>query len=125
MDQRRSRFFSFFDEVNLNCGCPAPSAGAGAFGAVLMRQSERSRVLSVVEELVRAVGAEKQVSIKIRTGIVGESSYERLTEFVSQLANCGVGHIVLHARDAILDKELTPKENLKVPPLKRDWALQL
>ena len=38
---------------------------------------------------------------------------------------CGVGHVVLHARDAILTGSATTRENLRIPPLRRDWGEQL
>ncbi len=36
--------------------------------------------------------------------------------------SCGVGHVVLHARDAILTGNASTKDNLRVPPLRRDWG---
>jgi tRNA-dihydrouridine synthase len=29
-----------YDEININCGCPAESATAGTYGVVLMQQPE-------------------------------------------------------------------------------------
>ncbi len=38
---------------------------------------------------------------------------------------CGVAHVILHARDAILTSSISPRDNLKIPPLRRDWAERL
>ncbi len=46
----------------------------------------------------------KDVSAKIRTGIVGESTYNCLLDLVSSLS---CARVILHARDAVLD--ISPK----------------
>jgi tRNA-dihydrouridine synthase A len=136
-----SRYGGLFDEVNLNCGCPAESAGAGAHGAFLLRLQERDRLRRLCDALVRGAGKNKDVSIKIRTGVAGEvraeilclcvlmasqSSVEALLQMVEEVAiPCGVGHVILHARDAILTGRASTKDNLRVPPLRRDWGEQL
>ncbi len=68
-----SRFGDLFDEVNLNCGCPAESAGHGAHGAFLLRLAERDRLRRLCDALVQGAGKGKEASIKIRTGVAGEA----------------------------------------------------
>jgi tRNA-dihydrouridine synthase len=51
---------------------------------------------------------------------------EALLQMVEEVAiPCGVGHVILHARDAILTGRASTKDNLRVPPLRRDWGEQL
>ncbi len=66
-----------YDEVNLNCGCPAESAGHGMHGAVLLKLQERDRLRRLCDALVRGTGKQKDASIKIRTGVVGEVRRKR------------------------------------------------
>jgi tRNA-dihydrouridine synthase len=52
-----------------------------------------------------------------------KSSFEALLEVVESVAlPCGVDHVVLHARDAILTGNASTKDNLRIPPLRRDWG---
>lgn len=60
---------------------------------------------------------------QLRTGIAGDSSVEKLVAMVKQLELAGVDHVVLHARDAMLNE--SPRSNRKVPPIREDWAVQL
>ncbi len=50
-----SRFGNTFEEINLNCGCPALSAGAGAHGAFLLKQTSRSLLVDLIERFVRVI----------------------------------------------------------------------
>ena len=111
-------------EVNLNCGCPAKSAMHGQYGAVLLKDVEK--LIPLCEALASACrDGNSKASLKIRTGIVGESSYDNLSSMVSKIKAVGVKNIVLHARDAILSGRMSPKKNRVIPEIRRDWAIQL
>ena len=112
-----------FVEVNLNCGCPAASAGAGAHGAFLLRREERERLGMLCRALREGVARGVRVSLKLRTGVAGEATLEDLERTMRMASECGVEHLVLHAREAVLG--LTPKENRKIPPLQREWAREM
>ena len=110
-----------YQELNLNCGCPSPKVKKGAFGAVLMHDSD------LVAELVKAmqdkVGYSMPVTVKHRLGVIEgsckppyEADYGRLYEFVSKLVDVGVTRLIVHARLAVLEK-LSPKQNRDIPPL--------
>ena len=111
-----------YDEINLNCGCPSDKvAGAGTFGAALMKTPE------LVGDICAAVAGEVAVpvSVKCRIGVDDVDSYAELCGFVRTVSErAGVRTFVVHARKAIL-KGLSPKDNRRVPTLKRAWVFAL
>ncbi len=122
-----------YDAINLNCGCPSDRvAGAGCFGAALMREPEL--VARCCTEL--ASGApDVPVSVKIRVGVADsaraaieadeEALYDGLASFVDVVAReGGVHHFALHARQAVLGG-LSPAQNREVPPLRPVLARRL
>ena len=42
-----SPLMAHFEEINLNCGCPADSALSGAHGAALLQESQRDTLLGL------------------------------------------------------------------------------
>jgi tRNA-dihydrouridine synthase A len=110
-----------YDEINLNCGCPAQTKGRSrnCFGARLMFEPER------VAECCAAILAAVRlpVSVKIRLGVNECDSYAQLTAFVRIVAGAGVRHFIVHARKAILG--LDPTKNRSVPPLRHEWVFAL
>lgn len=116
--------------VNLNCGCPsARVAGAGCFGAAMMRDSAR------VAECCAALGGVSPVTVKCRVGVVDtvadlgdaddETLYANLAAFVETVASeSPVTRFAVHARVAVL-AGLNPDANRKVPPLKPDLVARL
>jgi tRNA-dihydrouridine synthase A len=123
-----------YDEINLNCGCPSDRVASGAFGACLMR--EPARVADCVAAMRAAVSI--PVTVKMRIGVVsgtseqvrdtlatfGESDFEALRGFVSQVRDAGCEVAIVHARKAVLGG-LSPKDNREVPPLRYDVVQRL
>ena len=105
-----------YDEINLNVGCPSDRVQSGRFGACLMATPE------LVAECVAAMRAVVNipVTVKHRTGIDGQDSYQELVRFVSKIAAAGCKSFIVHARKAWLHG-LSPKENREIPPL--DYAV--
>jgi len=101
-----------FDEVNLNVGCPSSRVQQAAIGACLMKQPEL--VASCVREMQNYVDI--PVTVKCRTGIDDEDSFEFLERFISCVAETGVTVFIIHARKAML-KGLSPAQNRHAPPL--------
>ncbi|MBW7877411.1 MAG: tRNA-dihydrouridine synthase, partial [Candidatus Cloacimonetes bacterium] len=64
------------------------------------------------------------ISVKHRIGVDEYDSEEHLHNFVKILSDAGVRHFIVHARKAWL-KGLSPAENRKVPPLRRDVVHRL
>ncbi len=109
-----------YDEINLNVGCPSDRVQSGRFGAALMAEPERvARCLGAMMDAV-----DVPVTVKTRTGIDDQDSYEFLHRFVCTVAETGCPRVVIHARKAILNG-LSPKENRQVPPLDYTRAYRL
>ena len=106
--------------VNLNCGCPSERvAGAGCFGAALMRDPDQ------VASCVRAMSRHAPVSVKCRIGVVDsvrdlsddeDELYASLARFVETVSREGVSRFIVHARVAVLSG-LSPDANRKVPQI--------
>ncbi len=109
-----------YDEINLNCGCPSERVQRGSFGACLM--AEPQLVADCVKAMVDAVSL--PVTVKHRTGIDQNESYEFVRDFVGMVSEAGCGVFLVHARNAWL-KGLSPKENREVPPLRYDTVHRL
>ena len=109
-----------YDEINLNVGCPSDRVQNATFGACLMASPRR------VADCVRAMRAavDIPVTVKTRTGIDEQDSYEFLRAFVDEVAAAGCEVFIIHARKAIL-QGLSPKENREVPPLDYERAWQV
>ena len=110
-----------YDEINLNCGCPAATRGRSRnnYGARLMK--EPHTVAAACAAMVAAVSI--PVTVKCRLGCDEVDSYEELLEFIRQVAAAGVRHFIVHARKAILG--LDTIKNRSVPPLRHEWVLAL
>lgn len=109
-----------YDEINLNVGCPSDRVQSGTFGACLM--AEPQRVADCVQAMREVTSL--PVTVKHRTGIDDQDSWERLVNFVQLQIDAGVDALIIHARKAWL-KGLSPKQNREIPPLQYDWVYQL
>jgi tRNA-dihydrouridine synthase A len=109
-----------YDEINLNIGCPSDRVQQGEFGACLMQSPQR------VADCVAAIRAECDlpVTIKTRTGIDHQDSWEFLLDFVGPQIEQGVATIMVHARKAWLSG-LSPKQNREIPPLEYEKVYRL
>jgi tRNA-dihydrouridine synthase A len=109
-----------YDEVNINVGCPSDRVQSGSFGACLMQTPQ------VVAQCVDAMrqSCDIPVSVKSRIGVDQMESYDALVDFVTQVAEAGCEHFIIHARKAWL-QGLSPKENRTMPPLNYEWVYQI
>ncbi len=109
-----------YDEINLNVGCPSDRVQSGAFGACLMARPER------VAECVQAMKAavDIPVTIKHRTGIDEQDSWDELLRFCQLQIDAGVDALIIHARKAWL-QGLSPKQNRDIPPLQYERVYRL
>lgn len=119
-----------YDEVNLNVGCPSDRVKSGAFGACLML--DPSLVAECVLRMRESVRI--PVTVKCRTGIDDQDSYDFFAHFVDVVCGAGVDALIVHARAAILGglakngvsrPGLSPKENREVPPLRYEYVHRL
>ena len=109
-----------YDEINFNVGCPSPRVCSGNFGASLMK--EPTKVAKCIESLKN--NCTLPVTIKHRIGVDQEDSFDKLNNFVKEVANAGADRFTVHARKAIL-KGLNPKQNRTIPPLRYDVVEKL
>ena len=109
-----------YDAVNLNIGCPSSRVQSGRFGACLMKDP-----LLVAECILAMQSAVKiPVTVKTRTGVDEQDSYENLAEFIKTVSSAGCKTFIIHARKAWL-KGLSPKENREIPPLNYETVEKL
>lgn len=109
-----------FQAININVGCPAPSASGHSYGACLMSQPDFPLAVRAVTQAVTI-----PVSIKCRIGLNKEESYEFFRNFIHQCHTVGgVNHFVVHARKALLNLRSAGK-NLTVPPLNYDFVYRI
>jgi tRNA-dihydrouridine synthase A len=111
---------SGYAEVNLNLGCPSDRVQSGRFGACLML--EPARVAECVRAMREVVSV--PVTVKCRTGVDEQDSYEQLHYFVGSLVDAGLERLIVHARKAWL-QGLSPKQNRDIPPLHYERVYRL
>ena len=109
-----------YDEININVGCPSDRVQNGRFGACLM--AEPSVVAQCVEQMQAVVDI--PITVKSRIGIDDHDSYEFLHQFITEVAQAGCQHFIIHARKAWLSG-LSPKQNREVPPLDYERVYQI
>lgn len=109
-----------YDEINLNIGCPSDKVKTGQFGACLMANP------ALVADCVNAISSRVSVpvTVKTRTGIDNQDSYEHLHRFIRTVASGGCRTFIIHARKAWL-QGLSPRQNREIPPLNYDTVYQL
>ena len=109
-----------YQEVNLNVGCPSDRVQQGEIGACLMARPELvAACFSQMQSKVRI-----PVSVKCRTGIDNQDSYEAFRRFVETVADAGCRVFYVHARKAFL-QGLSPRENRQIPPLRYDFVYRI
>ena len=107
-------------EINLNLGCPSKKVQKNKFGACLMQDPDL--VARCIEAMSKAT--KLPISIKTRIGYNKVEDFEFLKSFVQRTKDAGAQKFIIHARKALL-KNLSPKENLNIPPLKYDFVYKL
>jgi len=109
-----------YDEINLNVGCPSERVQTGSFGACLM--AEPALVAQCILAMRDAVTI--PITVKHRIGLDGIVEYGFVRDFVGRVAEAGCETFIVHARNAVL-KELSPKQNREIPPLRYDIVHRL
>ena len=109
-----------YDEINLNLGCPSKKVQKNKFGACLMQEPD------LVAECVNQMknSCKIPISIKTRIGFDDQEDYDYLKSFIKKIKDAGCNIFIIHARKAIL-KNLSPKQNLRIPPLNYEFVYQL
>lgn len=106
---------------NLNCGCPSDRVQAGMFGAILMLHPDI--VITIINRVYEETGI--IISLKIRTGVDENDSYEFLYNFVETIIkNTPCKTFYVHARKCWL-KGLNPKQNRNIPKLEYENVYRL
>ena len=133
-----------YSAINLNCGCPSKkvvrerksngTTSSVGFGAVLMHEPNtvaeccnamRDGYMQGLKDIGQT-GVAPPITVKHRIGTDVVSDYNSLCEFVRIVSSVGgVTHFVVHARIAILNMKMTPKENRTIPPLNAEVVFQL
>ena len=120
-----------YTAINLNCGCPSPKvSGKGNFGAALMKDA--SLVRDITTAMYEGSNQKCPITVKCRIG-TDDDDYKNDSELYSSLchfidtvaANGVVENFQVHARIAILNKNLSPAQNRSVPPLKHHLVHKL
>jgi tRNA-dihydrouridine synthase A len=110
-----NKYADSYQAININCGCPSKRvADAGAFGAQLMYEPDR---VAAICEAVSAASGGLPVTVKHRIGVDDHDSYEQLQSFIRTISSVGVSHFIVHARKALLGRNLSPAQNRSIPPL--------
>ena len=111
----------YYQELNLNCGCPSNKVSSRCFGAKLMLQP--SLVREIVSTMSRRVSC--PVTVKCRLGVANHrDTYEELREFISEAHAGGANKFIIHARNCVLEG-LTTKQNRDIPPLRYEEVQRL
>ena len=110
----------FYDEINLNVGCPSKAVQKGSFGACLMK--EKYTVLECLKAMKD--NCDKEVTMKCRIGINNKTSYEFFRDFIEVVTQSNIKIIYVHARHAILTG-LNPKNNRTIPPLNYSFVSRI
>ena len=79
-------------------------------------------VATCVEAMRKATSL--PVTVKHRTGIDHQDSYDELVQFARLQIDAGADALIVHARKAWL-QGLNPKQNREIPPLQYDWVYRL
>jgi len=112
-----------FQAVNINVGCPAPSAIGHAYGACLMASEGFPLALKA---LTSCPDIHIPITVKCRIGLNTDDSYEFFRQFVVE--KCykigGISRFIVHARKAILGLKSAGR-NLTVPPLNYEYVYRL
>ncbi len=109
-----------YDEINLNVGCPSHRVRSGRFGACLMLQPDT--VASCIQAMQENCAL--PVTVKSRTGVDEQDSYDVLHQFIETVAAAGCRTFIIHARKAYLSG-LSPRANRTIPALEYDKVYRL
>ncbi|QJC37580.1 tRNA dihydrouridine(20/20a) synthase DusA [Enterobacteriaceae endosymbiont of Donacia bicoloricornis] len=102
-----------YKEINLNLGCPSLRAQKNNFGACLMYKP------LIVSDCIKSMSDNVSIpiTVKMRIGINNNNNYDFLYKFIDLLINSGCKRFIIHARTALLYKNINTKKNLIIPKL--------
>ena len=109
-----------YNGINLNIGCPSKKVQKGKFGACLMKEADQ--VSKIIKSIISETNID--VSIKCRTGVDDNESYEFLKNFIGKTTEAGCNIFFIHARKALL-KTLNPQQNRTIPKLEYEKVFRL
>ncbi|WP_343187735.1 tRNA dihydrouridine(20/20a) synthase DusA [Buchnera aphidicola (Periphyllus koelreuteriae)] len=111
-----------YNEINLNIGCPSIHMTKNNLGVSLMKDTK-----IIIETLKKIYNSSPiPISIKTRTGFNNNNKYNFLRDFVHETSQNNLCKIfIIHARNAILNKNFTTKKNRTIPKLKYNYVYKL
>jgi len=86
------------DGFDLNCGCPQNIAKRGNYGAYLLEKENGNVVVDVVKTLIKEVGNEIPISVKVR---ILPSGVEDSLKLYKRLVDAGASMLTIHGRNRI------------------------
>lgn len=84
------------DGFDLNCGCPQTIAKRGNYGAFLLEKEGGDTIVNLVENLVKEVGNEIPISVKVR---ILPSGVEPSIKLYKRLIDAGASMLTIHGRN--------------------------
>ncbi|KGG52367.1 tRNA-dihydrouridine synthase A [Mitosporidium daphniae] len=111
-----------YASFNLNCGCPSTKIACSASsGAALMLNPElvSKIIMNAADSLPMC-----SFSLKCRTGIDYNDSFEFFKAFIAKIGPSDKISIDVHARKAWL-QGLSPKQNRTIPPINYDFVYKI
>ena len=110
----------WYDEININLGCPSKKVQKNMFGACLRKEPDL--VAECINAMVKSCNI--PVTAKTRIGFDDVESFEYLNSFIHKMRDAGAKTFILHARKAMLTG-LSPKQNLNIPKLNYNMVYEV
>ncbi|NIH41320.1 MAG: tRNA dihydrouridine(20/20a) synthase DusA [Buchnera aphidicola (Periphyllus aceris)] len=111
-----------YNEININVGCPSKNMTKNNLGVSLMKDTK------IIKKALIHINnsCPIPISIKTRIGFNNYNTYNFLKNFIYETSYNKLCKIfIIHARNAIINKNFTTKNNRNIPPLKYDYVYQL
>jgi tRNA-dihydrouridine synthase 1 len=86
------------DGFDLNCGCPQTIAKRGNYGAFLLEKDDGNLIVNLVEKLVREVGNEIPISVKVR---ILPSGLDDSLKLYKRMVDAGASMLTIHGRNRL------------------------
>ncbi|CAL4324492.1 tRNA-dihydrouridine(20/20a) synthase [Buchnera aphidicola (Periphyllus testudinaceus)] len=111
-----------YNEININIGCPSPYMTKNNLGVSLMKHTK------IITQALNKIynSSPIPISIKTRTGFNNNNTYNFLKDFIHETSHNKLCKIfIIHARNAILNKNFSTKKNRTIPSLKYKYVYKL
>ncbi len=86
------------DGFDLNCGCPQTIAKRGMYGAFLLEKDNGDAIVDIVSFLVKEVGHQIPISVKVR---ILPSGVEDSLKLYGRLVDAGAAMLTVHGRNRL------------------------